>query len=101
MRSCNERSPGIAPLKLTCKLTLGGGLGFLSGQHGLVIDNLVGATVVLANGNVVQWDAEAHPDVSSNPCSYREPVADMSRDSRSLASFSSCVHGSSSSLARS
>ena len=34
-------------------LTLGGGYGVLSGQRGLVIDNMVGATVVLANGEVV------------------------------------------------
>lgn len=33
-------------------LTLGGGYGVLSGQRGLVIDNMVGATVVLANGDV-------------------------------------------------
>jgi hypothetical protein len=34
-------------------LTLGGGYGWLSGQYGLVIDNLVSATMVLANGEVV------------------------------------------------
>jgi len=33
-------------------LTLGGGYGVLSGERGLVIDNMVGATVVLANGEV-------------------------------------------------
>ena len=33
-------------------LTLGGGYGMLSGQRGLVIDNMVGATVVLANGEI-------------------------------------------------
>nr|POE53384.1 fad-linked oxidoreductase [Quercus suber] len=33
-------------------LTLGGGYGALSGTRGLVTDNMVGATVVLANGEV-------------------------------------------------
>jgi hypothetical protein len=34
-------------------LTLGGGYGWLSGKYGLVIDNLVSVTMVLANGEVV------------------------------------------------
>lgn len=34
-------------------LTLGGGYGVLSGEKGLVIDNVVGASVVLADGRVV------------------------------------------------
>jgi hypothetical protein len=33
-------------------LTLGGGYGVLSGERGLVIDNMVGATVALASGEV-------------------------------------------------
>ena len=33
-------------------LTLGGGYGWLSSKHGLVIDNLVSATVVLASGEI-------------------------------------------------
>ena len=34
-------------------LTLGGGIGHLIGLHGLTLDNLVGATVVTATGDVV------------------------------------------------
>jgi len=34
-------------------LTTGGGYGWLTGQHGLVVDNLVSATVVTANGDVL------------------------------------------------
>jgi FAD/FMN-containing dehydrogenase len=35
-------------------LTLGGGIGHLNGLHGLTLDNLVGATVVTAAGDVVR-----------------------------------------------
>ena len=34
-------------------LTLGGGIGHLIGMHGLTLDNLLGATVVTADGHVV------------------------------------------------
>ena len=44
-------------------LILGGGFGWLSGEHGLVIDNLVQATVVLANGSVVTASATSEPDL--------------------------------------
>ncbi|KAF8508227.1 hypothetical protein JB92DRAFT_2832474 [Gautieria morchelliformis] len=44
-------------------LTLGGGYGWLSGQYGLVIDNLVQATVVIANGSVVVASPTSHPDL--------------------------------------
>src|SRR5690242_13793375 len=44
-------------------LTLGGGVGHLTRGMGLTIDNLVAATVVLADGSVVQCDAEYEPDL--------------------------------------
>lgn len=44
-------------------LALGGGYGFLSGQRGLTIDNLVEATVVLASGEIVTASKDAHPDL--------------------------------------
>src|SRR6478609_7350280 len=44
-------------------LTLGGGVGHLSRGCGLTIDNLVAATVVLADGSVVETDAEREPDL--------------------------------------
>ena len=44
-------------------LTVGGGTGHLTRAYGLTIDRLVAATVVLADGTVVQTDAEREPDL--------------------------------------
>lgn len=44
-------------------LTLGGGSGYLSRHHGLSIDNLLAADVVLADGSFVTASAESHPDL--------------------------------------
>jgi len=44
-------------------LTLGGGTGHLTRGAGLTIDHLVAATVVLADGSIVQTDAEHEPDL--------------------------------------
>ena len=44
-------------------LTLGGGLGHLTRKHGLTIDNLAAAEVVLADGSVVTADAEHEADL--------------------------------------
>ena len=43
--------------------TLGGGLGWLMGMHGLAADNLVECEVVLATGEVVRANATEHPDL--------------------------------------
>lgn len=44
-------------------LTLGGGFGHLMRKFGLTIDSLVGAEVVLADGQVVDVDAHSEPDL--------------------------------------
>ena len=44
-------------------ITLGGGVGYLSRAHGLTIDNLLAADVVLADGRTVRADASSHPDL--------------------------------------
>jgi FAD/FMN-containing dehydrogenase len=44
-------------------LTLGGGLGWLMAKHGLAADNLLAVELVTAEGDVLQVDADSHPDL--------------------------------------
>ena len=44
-------------------LTLGGGLGWLMGKHGLTIDNLISADVVTADGAFHQANGTDNPDL--------------------------------------
>jgi FAD/FMN-containing dehydrogenase len=44
-------------------LTLGGGFGHLSGRYGLTIDNLIGATIVTADGEVRELSANQNEEL--------------------------------------
>jgi FAD/FMN-containing dehydrogenase len=44
-------------------LTLGGGIAWLMGKHGMAIDNLLSAEVVLASGEVVNASEDTDPDL--------------------------------------
>ena len=44
-------------------LTLGGGIGHLARRHGLSIDNLIGAEMVLADGSRARASANENPDL--------------------------------------
>ncbi|KAL4788396.1 hypothetical protein BJX76DRAFT_316411 [Aspergillus varians] len=43
--------------------TLGGGYGWLTGQHGLAIDNLLWVKIILADGSVVTASEQEYPDL--------------------------------------
>lgn len=54
---------GCGPTVGIAGFVLGGGLGVLGRTHGLTSDQLVGARVILADGEVVECDATRHPDL--------------------------------------
>ena len=54
---------GCGPTVGISGLTLGGGIGILGRRHGLTCDQLVSAQVVLADGRIVECDAEREPDL--------------------------------------
>ncbi|MEP6892474.1 MAG: FAD-binding oxidoreductase [Gaiellaceae bacterium] len=54
---------GIISTTGVAGLTLGGGHGYLTRRHGLTIDNLLSAELILADGQRVTASADSHPDL--------------------------------------
>lgn len=54
---------GIVSTTGIAGLTLGGGLGWLMGKHGLAADNLISVELVTADGDVRTVNAEQEPDL--------------------------------------
>jgi FAD/FMN-containing dehydrogenase len=54
---------GIISTTGVAGLGLGGGFGYLTRRFGLVIDNIVGADIVTADGNFVHAGADENPDL--------------------------------------
>src|SRR5690242_7708012 len=54
---------GCGPAVGIAGLTLGGGIGLVGRKYGLTCDRLVGAQVVLADGSVVECDADRDADL--------------------------------------
>ena len=44
-------------------ITTGGGIGYLVRKHGMTIDNLLGADIVTADGQLLRADASTNPDL--------------------------------------
>lgn len=54
---------GVVGSTGVCGLTLGGGIGHLTAQHGLTCDNLVGAEIVTPDGSLIQATADENPEL--------------------------------------
>ena len=54
---------GVVSTTGVAGLTLGGGLGWLMGRHGMAVDNLRSVELVTASGEVVRASADSTPDL--------------------------------------
>ncbi len=68
-------------------LTLGGGLGWMMGKHGLAADNLLAVELVTAAGEVLEVDASSHSDLFGR-CAAAAATSASSRRSRTACTRS-------------
>jgi FAD/FMN-containing dehydrogenase len=54
---------GVVSVTGIAGLTLGGGIGWLNGKHGLACDNVLAADVVTADGQLLTTNADEHTDL--------------------------------------
>lgn len=54
---------GVVSITGIAGLTLGGGIGWLNGKHGLALDNLLAADVVTADGELLRASADENDDL--------------------------------------
>ncbi|MGH2705301.1 MAG: FAD-binding oxidoreductase [Actinomycetota bacterium] len=54
---------GVVSTTGVAGLTIGGGIGWLMNEHGLACDNLVGAQVVTAGGQIIETSDPGHADL--------------------------------------
>jgi len=54
---------GVVGSTGVCGLTLGGGIGHLTAQHGLTCDNLIGAEIVVPDGSVIEASSEENAEL--------------------------------------
>ncbi len=74
-------------------LMLGGGIGWLVGKHGMAIDNLLGATIVTADGDIIETNAISIPNFSGQFAVAAETSGSPSRSRFALHPLTDVLAG--------